>query len=71
MKLVFENENEKQNAIAPFLSNEIFPDDIAQSINGKLPDECCKNGKRTCVGCWDNFFTWQEQLGNIVIEKEE
>ena len=51
MKLVFENENEKQNAIAPFLSNKIYPEDITQSINGKLPDECCKNGKRTCVEC--------------------
>lgn len=77
MKLVFKSENEKYSSVDLFISNNIHPEDIVKVINTQLkviniqlPDECYKNEKRTCTQCWGNFFHWQEQLGNIVIEKD-
>lgn len=70
MKLVFESKEEMLYVMEPFISNNIFPEDITQAINGKLPDECYKNGEKTCTECWNNFFALQKKLGNIVIEEE-
>lgn len=70
MKLVFESKEEMLYVMEPFISNNIFLEDITQAINGKLPDECYKNGEKTCTECWDNFFALQKKLGNIVIEEE-
>lgn len=51
MKLVFESKEEMLYVMEPFISNNIFPEDITQAINGELPDECYKNGEKTCTEC--------------------